>query len=125
VRGPSGASCHVRRYNGARYNVTKGRRTAAGMDRGGHRSGELVDLPANAFAAILVALADGLMLQMPWILLDSTGPTSDSLSTPSSTDFEETARLRLTSAPPSRATALHRPGRPGSEGYATCTSYGG
>ncbi|MDQ3943756.1 MAG: TetR/AcrR family transcriptional regulator [Actinomycetota bacterium] len=42
--------------------VARRRKLLAGWIEAGTRSGELVDIPANAFAAILVALSDGLIL---------------------------------------------------------------
>jgi AcrR family transcriptional regulator len=42
--------------------VAQRRKLLAGWIEAGVQSGEIVDLPANAFAAILMALGDGLML---------------------------------------------------------------
>jgi len=42
--------------------VAQRRKLLAGWINAGVQSGEIVDLPANAFAAILIALGDGLML---------------------------------------------------------------
>lgn len=42
--------------------VAQRRKLLAGWIEAGVQSGEIVDLPANAFAAILIALGDGLML---------------------------------------------------------------